>query len=289
MILKMRIAKLEIMRIFLTFLMVFMFLWLTAVEARAEVSVWVSDSQVRGRLVSGVGSVDDSGRFQAGIEIQMGEGWHTYWKVPGDSGLPPRFDWEHSENVERVDVLWPVPGRKDEAGFQVFAYNERVLLPLDVYVRTPGQPVIVNVMMHVMVCKDVCIPQELAMSLSLPVGEGARTAQQRLIDFAKRKVPHAGDHQDLKIEQAVTGPDALVLNVYSEGGFKHFDVFAHSAGAGYTFTAKPEVVVDKDEPRRAMVRLKAPDQDNVFKMLSGHEALVVLKTKRLAIEKELTF
>ena len=52
----------------------------------------------------------------AGIQIELDAGFKTYWRSPGEAGLPPAFDWARSVNVGGVEVLWPAPSRFEDAG-----------------------------------------------------------------------------------------------------------------------------------------------------------------------------
>ena len=67
---------------------------------------WVQGLHSRARLLSGDRK---GGEWLAGIEIALDPGFKTYWRNPGESGLPPRFDWSGSENVKSVDIRWPAP------------------------------------------------------------------------------------------------------------------------------------------------------------------------------------
>ncbi len=265
--------------------------FLMPVAAFAQGSGWVSGSQVRAQLVSG--DIDADG-FDVGLDVQMGEGWHGYWRVAGDAGLPPRFDWSGSRNVKDVTVEWPAPVRKDEAGLQVFGYGDRVFFPVRVMPEVVGEAVALDLALDIMVCKDICIPQKLHLTMDVPgsvSGNVSGVTAQRLIDFARLKVPHEGDSADLKIENVVVGPEALVFTVYSKGGFEGFDIFSHMADLSYAFTALPEVVVDVGlADSRAMYRLSAPaGVENLVEWLEGQVLSVTLVQGRHAIEKTLEF
>jgi len=77
-----------------------------------DASPWETVPHGAARLIAGAThkSADDVW-LRAGIEIRLDPGWHTYWRYPGESGVPPRFDFTGSENVESVTVLWPAPKR----------------------------------------------------------------------------------------------------------------------------------------------------------------------------------
>src|SRR5262245_7202078 len=80
-----------------------------AAAKAAESSPWVGDANTKVRLIAGGVDKTRTKAMRAGIEISLGPGWKTYWRYPGDSGLPPRFDFSRSENVDKVEVLWPAP------------------------------------------------------------------------------------------------------------------------------------------------------------------------------------
>src|SRR3974390_586917 len=98
-------------------------------EARAQdASPWQQDAHSAARLLAGSRS---GAVLLGGIAFQLKPGWHTYWRTPGDSGVPPRFDFSKSDNVEAVTVLWPAPKKFDDgAGGVSLGYPAQVGLPL---------------------------------------------------------------------------------------------------------------------------------------------------------------
>src|SRR5947209_6970364 len=86
--------------------------WSLMPQARAQdSSPWVKDGHSAVRLLAGSRS---GAVLLGGIAIQLQPGWHTYWRTPGDSGVPPRFDFGKSENIEAVTILWPAPMKLDK-------------------------------------------------------------------------------------------------------------------------------------------------------------------------------
>src|SRR6202451_2346074 len=82
-----------------------------AIEARAQdASPWQRDGHSAIRLLAGSHS---GAVLLGGIAFQLQPGWKTYWRTPGDSGAPPRFDFSKSDNIEAVTVLWPAPAKFD--------------------------------------------------------------------------------------------------------------------------------------------------------------------------------
>src|ERR1700730_136375 len=98
-------------------------------QARAQdSSPWQKDGHSAVRLLAGSRSV---AVLLGGIASHLQPGWHTYWRTPGDSGVPPRIDFGKSENIEAVTILWPAPIKfEDGAGGVSLGYQKQVVLPL---------------------------------------------------------------------------------------------------------------------------------------------------------------
>ena len=99
--------------------------------------------------------------LRAGIEIRLEPGWQTYWRDPGDSGAPPRFDFSASENVKSVSVLWPAPQRfPDSAGGNSIGYVNHVILPLHVVPTDDTKQTALRLKLDYDICSNICIPIE---------------------------------------------------------------------------------------------------------------------------------
>ena len=61
----------------------------------------------------------DGDIWQAGILVELEPNWKTYWRVPGDTGIPPQFDWTGSKNAGAIEVGYPVPSRFQDAGGEI--------------------------------------------------------------------------------------------------------------------------------------------------------------------------
>src|SRR5262245_66279711 len=104
-----------------------------------DTSPWQRDSHSAVRLLAGSRS---GPVLLGGIAFQLQHGWKTYWRTPGDSGVPPRFDFSKSENVEAVTVLWPAPLKFDDgAGGHSIGYHDQIVLPLRIVAKVPDKPV----------------------------------------------------------------------------------------------------------------------------------------------------
>src|ERR1700719_5243638 len=128
-----------------------------SIEARAQdASPWQRGTHSAVRLLAGSrsGSV-----LLGGIGFQLQPGWKTYWRTPGDSGVPPRFDFSKSDNVEAVTVLWPAPMKFDDgAGGTSLGYKQQIVLPLRIVARNADKPVTLRADINYAVCEKLCIP-----------------------------------------------------------------------------------------------------------------------------------
>ncbi len=134
-------------------------------QARAQdTSPWIADTYSSVRLIAGSRS---GNVLLGGIGFQLQPGWKTYWRTPGDSGVPPRIDFTKSENVDSVTILWPAPAKfPDGAGGTSFGYQKQVLLPLRITTKSPDKPVTLRASINYAVCEKLCIPVEAEAELA---------------------------------------------------------------------------------------------------------------------------
>ena len=117
------------------------------------------------RLIAAPGLV--RGTYEAGVEITMVAGSHTYWKMPGDSGVPPVFAFDGSGNVAAATVSFPAPTRISEEGFDAFGYTGRVVFPVAVVPIDRARPATLHVDVTYAVCDKICVPGHGEASLTL--------------------------------------------------------------------------------------------------------------------------
>src|SRR5690242_14733534 len=111
-----------------------------------DASAWDEGLQSAVRLIAAHAS--GSGKtvvYRSAVEIKLNPGWKTYWRYPGDSGVPPAFDFSKSENVKAATVLFPAPSRfPDGAGGNSIGYKGSVLLPIHVVPNDPKKPAVLR-------------------------------------------------------------------------------------------------------------------------------------------------
>jgi DsbC/DsbD-like thiol-disulfide interchange protein len=204
-------------------------------RAADDVSPWDGDARSSTRLIAGARPSGQGGPLRAGIEIRLSRGWHTYWRYPGDAGVPPRFDFAGSQNVKGVEVLWPAPRRLPEAGLTAIGYDRDVILPLRVTALDPARPVTLQVKLDYAVCEKLCVPAQTKAALALA---GGASAQDARLAAAEARVPlkvALGAGQALGAEPALA-----VRSVRREDGGD-----------------RPRILVDVAAPRGAAVDLFA--------------------------------
>jgi DsbC/DsbD-like thiol-disulfide interchange protein len=182
-------------------------------------TAWVEAGPARVRLLA-------AGAGDAGVEIRLAHGWKTYWRYPGDAGIPPRFDWTGSDNLARVEVAWPAPERLPEQGGTSIGYRDGVVFPLRVYARDPREPVKLALKLDFAVCEKICIPADAKLAVTVPVAGESMSA----LDTAKARVPRSARVGDggrlavlsVKVERG-SGPRAVIDVTVPAGDF---DLFA---------------------------------------------------------------
>jgi DsbC/DsbD-like thiol-disulfide interchange protein len=153
----------------------------------ASATPWTASTNSRVRLVAGrVGEEAGLARV-SGVQLRMDPGWKTYWRNPGDSGVPPEFDWTGSKNLKSAEVLYPAPRRFDDAGGMAVGYGDDVLFPVKLTPEREGEPIELKVAFTYGLCKDLCIPNEVNLTLDLPA-DGEK-GEALLLEAALAQVP----------------------------------------------------------------------------------------------------
>jgi DsbC/DsbD-like thiol-disulfide interchange protein len=184
-----------------------------AVEAHAQdASPWQKDGHSAVRLLAGSRS---GAVLLGGVAFQLQPGWKTYWRTPGDSGVPPRFDFSKSDNVEAVTVLWPAPKQFDDgAGGTSLGYHDQLVLPLRIVARNVDKPVTLRAEINYAVCEKLCIPVEANAELAFTsVASTEDSALFAALDTVP-KPANVGDPNPLTIRDVKReGKDQVLVDV----------------------------------------------------------------------------
>jgi DsbC/DsbD-like thiol-disulfide interchange protein len=200
---------------------------LCVAAARAQdASPWQRDAHSAVRLLAGSRS---GAVLLGGIAFQLQSGWKTYWRNPGDSGVPPRFDFSKSDNVEAVTVLWPAPQKFDDgaAGFSL-GYHDQIVLPLRIVAKAADKPVTLHAEINYAVCEKICIPVQASAELAF---NSVASTEDNALFAALDTVPkpaNIGDPNPLTIRDVkrdgksrvvvdVVTPDERRVDLFVEG------------------------------------------------------------------------
>jgi DsbC/DsbD-like thiol-disulfide interchange protein len=148
-------------------------------------SEWSADLQSRMRLISA--GPDGLGGVTAAVEIILEPGFKTYWRSPGESGVPPLFVFSASENLASAEVLFPRPERFEDGGGFSIGYHDRVIFPVRTLAADPSKPVRLVLTLAYGACEKICIPASGTADLTL--GEVPEAALKADIDAAYATVP----------------------------------------------------------------------------------------------------
>jgi len=198
-----------------------------ALAAHADdASPWQRDGHSAVRLLAGSRS---GAVLLGGIAFQIQQGWKTYWRTPGDSGVPPRFDFSKSDNVEAVTIMWPAPLKFDDgAGGHSIGYHDQIVLPLRIVPKTADKPVTLRAEINYAVCEKICIPVEASVELGFNSVASTEDANLRAALDTVPKPANIGDPNPLTIRDVrrdgarnvmvdVVAPDSSNINLYVEG------------------------------------------------------------------------
>jgi suppressor for copper-sensitivity B len=220
-------------------------------------SPWTAGEHARLRLIAGPTAA--SGKQRIGVEIIMSPGYKTYWRSPGEFGVPPSFDWSGSNNIGGLDVRWPAPQRfEDSAGYSV-GYAGEVVIPVSLQPVDPSKPVMVVLKLDFAVCQKICIPAHGEARLWLEPGVTSVTSPR--LESYEARVPSPvkfGLHRektsilDAAPDDTVVDPGLkLILQVPNGGGIK--DIFVE--GPGMWSFGRPRLTPQADGTVLAQIRI----------------------------------
>lgn len=210
-----------------------------ALAAVASASPWIDSTNSKVRLVSGTVDVDGKPTLLAGVQLRMNPGWKTYWKNPGDSGVPPSFDWSGSKNLKHAEVLYPAPHRFADAGGTAMGYDDEVVFPVKLTPEREGEPIVLKLAFDYGLCKDLCVPNDVILGLAL--GANAGKGDALLLEAFLARVPKPaapGIFPEVKGAEAKLDGDApeLVIDAVFSPGATGTDLFVD---AGDVFVPVP--------------------------------------------------
>lgn len=135
------------------------------------------------------------GRRVAGLRLRLADGWKTYWRAPGDAGIPPQFDWSRARNIASAALTWPTPGVYEQNGMRSIGYTGDVVIPIHLTPRTAGRAMRMRVDVSIGICAEVCLPHEINIDTLLDAPEARPTPA---IVAALADTPYAADEAGVR-------------------------------------------------------------------------------------------
>ena len=129
---------------------------------------WVTANASRVRLTwcgeAFTGAIDAKAALLAFVEMELDPGWKTYWRMPGDAGVPPSFVWSEAKIVAKASVYFPAPHRLADQGGEAIGYTGSVVFPVKIERRNVETPTPLRATISYGICKNICVPVEVALT-----------------------------------------------------------------------------------------------------------------------------
>jgi len=208
---------------------------------------WVKSFHAEARLIAGKERKQQGRRLLlAGIQIKLDKKWKTYWRSPGDAGLPPSFNWSRSRNLKSARVLWPAPRRFPDPYGASIGYMDEVVFPVLIEPKDASRPVKLAVNFEYAVCKDICAPAEAKLAMKIGGSRKFSSAHDellsRFVDQVPSQMPSGASTPSLRnveIDLASAKPH-ITMDVLFPGGEKGADIFVE--GPKFFYIPLPQKV-----------------------------------------------
>ena len=205
-----------------------------AAHAQTAVSDWIKGNSSRIRLIAG--KLEPGARIVAGVQIDLDEGWKTYWRNPGDAGgVPPELDWAASGNLAKTELMFPAPMRLRDATGDNIGYKHGVILPVAILAADPTQPMRLDLKILFGVCSKICIPEDRHLTLTLDPGAQSDQELVDLLSAALAKVPGdpAKDARSPQVQSVRLDAAAILIDAKFPSGVNGADLFVESTDGSY--------------------------------------------------------
>ena len=201
------------------------FILASSLPAAASSSAWYETQGGQVRLVT-TGKADASGHLQGALQIMLLPGWKTYWRDPGDSGVPPQLDISPSTNVTAAALSFPPPRRHDDGYGKWAGYTAPVTFPVTFTLAGPDSKARIEADIFLGVCQEICLPVQTRLSLD-PASDPENASDAAVIRDALNALPAkerpdfratetGGDHETMNVE-AVTPAGAAPADLFVAG------------------------------------------------------------------------
>ena len=158
------------------------------------------------------------GRRVAALRLTLAPGWKTYWRAPGDAGIPPHFDWSRARNLEAVSIAWPTPQVHSQNGMRSIGYSDEVVIPMYLTPSTSGKPVRLRSTVSIGVCAEVCVPHQFKIDETLDAPDPSPTPA---IVAALADAPYSADEAGVRAATCRLRPTDLGMELEAHVTLPH--------------------------------------------------------------------
>jgi DsbC/DsbD-like thiol-disulfide interchange protein len=255
-----------------------------AAAGEAIASPWTDFREAQVRLVAAT-PIRPGAPLSAGLEIRLAEGFKTYWRSPGDSGVPPVFDFTRSSGLEAVTVRFPMPETFDDgAGGRAWGYKSSVVLPIEA--RVTALSARLDLKLDFAVCGTMCIPLSGEIRLETASAGPAEAASAAALAFWRGRVPEPASAPAPTAARLAGDPPRYRILLPFPGDATELAVFAEANGFLETLAIRPagsglaEITL-RGEPmpgtgRLGPVRLTYGDRHRAFERVIDLDGLAAL-------------
>lgn len=250
-------------------LLIFIILFSSAVNAQFG-------GNVSAELIADVKSVQPGKNFTAAVKLVMNDGWHTYWRNPGDAGLATSIKWDLPDGFIAGNIKWPFPHEFDAEGVVSFGYEEEVLLFVEI---TPpsdlkSNEITLKASVNWLECKVACLPGNADLSLTLPVENKAIVNKNNLELFRNFKNMLPKDDNEFTLE-AVKEGDVIILKSGNVKKAESIKFFPYDESV-YDYEAPDNLNINNGTAELtlylARMRVKTPENVNGILVINNNEA-----------------
>lgn len=174
------------------------------------------DDAIRAEVLPGWILAD--GQRQSALRLTLAPGWKTYWRAPGDAGIPPSFDWRKTRNASGISVSWPTPNVFYEYGIRSLGYKGEVILPLTITQKNPGQPIKLRGEISLGICSDICVPHRVEINATLPPAASQPSPE---IVAAMASLPYSAAEAEVRSTVCRISPTADGMEIQAQVDLPH--------------------------------------------------------------------
>jgi DsbC/DsbD-like thiol-disulfide interchange protein len=178
--------------------------------ALAETTEWASNEGGRMRIVAL--APDTRGVVHGALQIEPKAGWITYWREPGDAGIPPQISFPEASGIRMNKMSYPAPKRFDNGDLRDIGYDTPVAFPFELQLDDAGNPSATKATAFIGICRNICIPFQAEFSLALKPDTGTSFAEAMVINDAEARLPKAPS-DDFRVTHHAMSVDGKTLQV----------------------------------------------------------------------------